>query len=145
MYMDMSDHWYLHLHKPTGVLWSMQQDRHAVVILPRPLVTSSIKKAFIFFFFLLVSLHHHHRSASASLFPSFITPPRSPSGSRSTTTTTTMSAASIGRLHFVYGTLMSPEVLTELIGRVPPLIPGRLMGYQRYRVPGQGKHRLGIG
>ena len=43
-----------------------------------------------------------------------------------------------GKLHFVYGTLMSPEVLKELIGRVPPLIPGNLQGYRRYRIPDQG-------
>jgi hypothetical protein len=42
-------------------------------------------------------------------------------------------------LHFVYGSLMSPEVLEALLGRVPALVPGSIRGYQRYRVPGQGE------
>jgi hypothetical protein len=42
------------------------------------------------------------------------------------------------KLHFVYGTLMSPEVLKELLGRVPVLVPGSLAGYRRWRVPGEG-------
>ena len=45
------------------------------------------------------------------------------------------------KLHYVYGSLMSPEVLTELLGRVPPLIPATLHGYTRWRVPEQGKPR----
>lgn len=42
------------------------------------------------------------------------------------------------KLHFVYGSLMSPEVLKELLGRVPVLVPGTLAGYRRWRVPDQG-------
>jgi len=42
------------------------------------------------------------------------------------------------KLHFVYGSLMSPEVLKELLGRVPVLVPGTLTGYRRWRVPGEG-------
>ncbi|EWM20337.1 aig2-like protein [Nannochloropsis gaditana] len=40
-------------------------------------------------------------------------------------------------LHFVYGSLMSPEVVKELLGRIPPQIPGTLFGYTRWRVPDQ--------
>jgi len=41
-------------------------------------------------------------------------------------------------LHFVYGTLMAPEVLQVLIGRMPTLTPAVLQGYKRYQVPKQG-------
>jgi hypothetical protein len=38
---------------------------------------------------------------------------------------------------FVYGTLMAPEVLTELIDRVPRHAPARLRGHRRHALQGQ--------
>jgi gamma-glutamylcyclotransferase (GGCT)/AIG2-like uncharacterized protein YtfP len=37
---------------------------------------------------------------------------------------------------FVYGTLQYPELLEQLLGRVPPHRPARLEGYARYTVRG---------
>lgn len=53
-------------------------------------------------------------------------------------TMTTVPKTARMTLHFVYGSLMSPEVVKELLGRVPPQIPGTLLGYTRWRVPDQG-------
>ncbi len=39
---------------------------------------------------------------------------------------------------FVYGSLMAEEVLTALIGRVPPFSAARLNGFLRYSI--EGKH-----
>lgn len=38
---------------------------------------------------------------------------------------------------FVYGTLMVPEVLTALLGRVPQIKAATLEGYRRFSVPGE--------
>jgi gamma-glutamylcyclotransferase (GGCT)/AIG2-like uncharacterized protein YtfP len=35
---------------------------------------------------------------------------------------------------FVYGSLMSPEVLSSLLGRVPPRRPATLRGYRRFAI-----------
>jgi gamma-glutamylcyclotransferase (GGCT)/AIG2-like uncharacterized protein YtfP len=37
---------------------------------------------------------------------------------------------------FVYGTLMVPQVLEILLGRVPELRPATLLGYHRYAIEG---------
>jgi gamma-glutamylcyclotransferase (GGCT)/AIG2-like uncharacterized protein YtfP len=38
---------------------------------------------------------------------------------------------------FVYGTLMVPEIMKRVVGRVPPSVAALLPGYRRYRVPGE--------
>ncbi|GAX73960.1 hypothetical protein CEUSTIGMA_g1410.t1 [Chlamydomonas eustigma] len=41
-----------------------------------------------------------------------------------------------GRVAFVYGTLMAPEVVNALLKRVPPMRPAKIKGYIRYSVKG---------
>ena len=36
---------------------------------------------------------------------------------------------------FVYGSLMAPEVLQALLGRVPTRAPAAVAGFHRYRIP----------
>lgn len=38
---------------------------------------------------------------------------------------------------FVYGTLLIPEFVSKVIGRVPPFEPASLEGYSRYRMRGK--------
>ena len=38
---------------------------------------------------------------------------------------------------FCYGTLQLPEVIADVIGRVPPSQPAELLSYVRYRVTGE--------
>ena len=48
-----------------------------------------------------------------------------------------MRTALLGNSVFVYGTLMAPEVIETLLGRVPPMTSARLTNYVRHPVKQQ--------